>query len=100
MSENCPQCGSQDTKSLVGPYAYYAPAIALGTFTLAVFSLLSINGYKALFICAAILITGHYVRKHYVAKQRSFQCSQCQNTFLPGSPQQQNASAPPQTPKF
>jgi hypothetical protein len=100
MNENCPQCGSQDTKSLIGVYAYYPPGTAVATFALALFSLLFINGYKALFICAAILIAGHYVRKHYLAKQKSFQCNQCQNTFLPGSPQQQNASAPQQTPKF
>jgi hypothetical protein len=100
MSENCPQCGSQDTKTLVGQYAYYPPSIAAGTLFFGLMSLAVINGYKAVFVCAVILITGHFARKHYLALQRNFQCNQCQNTFLPGSPQQQNASAPPQTPKF
>jgi hypothetical protein len=100
MSENCPQCGSQDTKSLAGPYAYYPPSIVAGTVFFAFVALVAISGYKAVFFCAVILIAGHFARKHYVAKQRSFQCNQCQTSFVPGSPQQQNASAPPQTPKF
>jgi hypothetical protein len=100
MSEICPQCGSQDTKSGTAPYAQYSGVIAIATFSLAIFSLLAINGYKALFICAAILIIGHVARKRSLVMQRSFQCNQCQNTFVPGSPQQQNASAPTQTPKF
>lgn len=100
MSEKCTQCGSRNTTALVGPYAHYAGVVVLASFTLTAFTLLSVSGYKALFFAAVILITGHIVRKHYVAKDRSYQCNQCQATFTPGSTPQQNPSAPPQTPQF
>lgn len=99
MSLNCPKCGSADTKDLGLVYAHYPMYVISGTIFLAIGSLMLINGYKALVVCAAILIAGHFLRKSFVEKSKSFQCNQCQNTFIPNSSQQQQSpAAPPSTP--
>jgi hypothetical protein len=81
----CPKCNSGDISYPGNAYAYYPIYVVIASVLLSAASLLFINGYFALVVCAGVLIAGHFVRKHFQAIFVSCRCNQCQTVFAPGA---------------
>jgi hypothetical protein len=96
----CPKCGGTDIQFAGGKNGMYAIYTACATFFLIVVTLLSTGSWLvALVVCAGIGFAGHTVRMSFVAKEKSYRCTKCQNVFIPNDKEQAElAQRPPLAP--